>query len=83
MPAEKRKKEKIMECKKDENKFDCTCTAMSCSNRGVCCDCVRYHREKDEIPGCFFPAGAERSYDRSIANFVRVNGGKYQHKEGL
>lgn len=64
---------KRMECKKDENKIGCTCTAMSCSNRGVCCDCVSYHREKGEIPGCFFPPAAERSWDRSIANFIRVH----------
>jgi len=62
-----------MECKKDENKAGCTCTAKACSKRCVCCDCVKYHREKDEIPGCFFPAAAERSYDRSIANFIRVS----------
>ena len=62
-----------MECKKDENRIGCTCTATTCSKRGVCCDCVTYHREKGEIPGCFFPAGAERSYNRSIENFIRVN----------
>lgn len=62
-----------MDCKKDENKIDCTCTATTCSKRGVCCDCVRYHREKGEIPGCFFSAAAERTWDRSIANFVKLN----------
>lgn len=61
-----------MECKRDENKINCTCTYTSCSNRGVCCDCVRFHRENGEIPGCFFPASAERTYDRSVENFVRV-----------
>lgn len=60
-----------MECKKNENKIDCSCTATTCSTRGVCCDCIRYHREQKEVPGCLFPAAAERSYDRSIANFVR------------
>jgi hypothetical protein len=60
-----------MECKKADNKIDCTCTATTCSNRGVCCDCVRYHRELGEIPGCFFSPAAERSYDRSIANFIK------------
>lgn len=62
-----------MDCKKDENKIDCTCTATTCSKRGVCCDCVRYHREKGEIPGCFFSAAAERTWDRSVANFVKTN----------
>lgn len=65
-----------MECKKEENKIDCTCTATTCSRRGVCCDCVRYHREKGEIPGCFFSAAAERTWDRSVANFVKVNGNR-------
>lgn len=62
-----------MECKKDENKIECTCTATTCFNRGICCECVRYHRERSEIPGCFFPPAAERTWDRSIANFVKLN----------
>ena len=52
-----------MECKKDENKIGCSCTYTSCSTRGMCCDCVRYHRENDEIPGCFFSASGERTYE--------------------
>lgn len=59
-----------MECKKEENKIGCTCTCVGCGNRGTCCDCVRHHRENGEIPGCFFPPAAERTYDRSIKNFV-------------
>ncbi|HNW25569.1 MAG TPA: DUF6485 family protein [Candidatus Gastranaerophilaceae bacterium] len=59
-----------MECKKEENKINCTCT-YSCSKKGICCDCVAYHRQNGEIPGCFFPASAEKTYDRSIANFIR------------
>lgn len=60
-----------MECKKAENIIDCSCTATTCSNRGICCECVRYHRERKELPGCFFPADAEKSWDRSIKNFVK------------
>lgn len=59
-----------MECKKEENKVECTCTATTCSNRGVCCQCVKYHRERKELPGCFFSLAAERSWDRSIENFI-------------
>ena len=59
-----------MECKKDENKIDCICTATTCSKRGVCCDCVRYHRDRGEIPGCFFTPAAERTWDRTIENFM-------------
>lgn len=66
-----------MECKKDENKIGCSCTYTSCSTRGMCCDCVRYHRENDEIPGCFFSASGERTYDRSIRNFILTMKDKY------
>jgi len=60
-----------MECKQQDNKIDCTCTYTTCSKRGMCCECVRFHRENGEIPGCFFPPAAERSYDRSVANFIK------------
>lgn len=61
-----------MECKQNENKMDCTCTYTTCSRRGMCCECVQYHRSNNEIPGCFFPPAAERSYNRSVENFVKV-----------
>ena len=66
-----------MECKKEENKIGCACTYTSCGNRGVCCDCVRHHRENDEIPGCFFTAAGERTYDRSVKNFIQTMRSKY------
>ncbi len=59
-----------MNCKKEENKINCSCTA-TCSNRGLCCECVRYHRERNELPGCFFPPAAEKTWDRSIGNFIK------------
>lgn len=62
--------DKFMQCKKNENKVECTCTATTCSNRGICCECVSYHRDRGELPGCLFPPAAERTWDRSIANFI-------------
>lgn len=59
-----------MECKIKRNSTHCPCTYSSCSRRGICCDCVEYHRKKKEIPGCFFPPDAERTWDRSIENFI-------------
>ncbi len=59
-----------MECLIERNKKDCGCT-YDCSRKGLCCECVRYHRAKGAIPGCFFPREAEKTYDRSIANFCR------------
>lgn len=60
-----------MECKQEKNKLSCTCT-YPCSRRGLCCECVAYHRERGELPGCFFPPDAERTYDRSIGYFVKI-----------
>jgi hypothetical protein len=60
-----------MECKAEKNKINCTCT-YSCSKKGNCCECVAYHRSRNEVPGCFFPPAAERSYDRSRQAFLRA-----------
>lgn len=60
-----------MECKQKDMLKNCTCTYTSCSKRGKCCECVMYHRKNGEIPGCFFPPEAEKSYDRSVENFIR------------
>ena len=61
-----------MSCKREENLKGCTCTASGCKNQGICCDCVRHHRDAGEIPGCFFPKEGEATYDRSIKNFVKI-----------
>lgn len=59
-----------MECTREINKQRCTCTYIGCDKRGYCCKCVEYHRALGQIPGCFFPPEAERSYDRSIKKFI-------------
>ncbi len=61
-----------MECNKEKIRSKCTCTYEPCSRKGKCCECVEYHRGNGELPGCFFSATAERTYDRSIANFIRT-----------
>lgn len=62
-----------MDCKKDPNLKRCACTYEPCPRKGVCCDCVAYHRAAGELPGCFFTPAAERSYDRSVENFIRTS----------
>lgn len=58
-----------MECKHhEENLARCNCTYEPCSRKGHCCECVRYHREMDELPACYFSPEAERTYNRSIGN---------------
>ncbi|MDO4575087.1 MAG: DUF6485 family protein [Planctomycetia bacterium] len=59
-----------MECKKDENKGHCTCT-YDCPRRGLCCECVKYHLAKRQVPGCFFSKAGEASYDRSFEHFAK------------
>ena len=61
----------MAECSnRERNLKDCGCTYSSCSRRGLCCECIRHHRAKGEIPGCLFPKEAERTYDRSLGNFL-------------
>jgi len=59
-----------MECKKEENKKFCPCTYPNCDKKGMCCECIKYHREKGELPACFFSKEAEKTYDRSIRKFI-------------
>jgi hypothetical protein len=64
--------ETIMECGKEENKKSCTCT-YSCPKKGICCECIKEHRERGELPGCLFPKEIEKTYDRSIKAFVNAH----------
>ncbi|MDD3593958.1 MAG: DUF6485 family protein [Candidatus Gastranaerophilales bacterium] len=59
-----------MECKISQNKAHCTCS-YPCQRRGLCCECVAYHRSAGQIPGCFFTPAGEKTYDRSYKAFIR------------
>ena len=54
----------------EENKKDCPCTYEPCEKKGMCCECLRYHLARDELPACCFPPEVERTFDRSIEKFV-------------
>jgi hypothetical protein len=58
---------------KERNLKSCTCT-YSCGKRGLCCECVAQHRAAGEVPGCFFSAAGEATYDRSIRALSRDRG---------
>ena len=60
-----------MECKKEQNKEYCNCS-YSCAKKGICCECIKYHRSNRELPACFFPEDAERTYNRSFEHFVKL-----------
>jgi hypothetical protein len=66
----------MRECKIEDNKTKCNCTYEPCSRKGICCECIRYHREAGELPACYFPADIERTYNRSIDRFIDM----YQRK---
>lgn len=59
-------------CDKDKNKKACNCSYEPCSRKGLCCECVTYHRKMGQLPACYFPEDVERTYDRSIATFVKT-----------
>ncbi|MFH1552060.1 MAG: DUF6485 family protein [Candidatus Omnitrophota bacterium] len=61
-----------MECKKQHNIKRCNCTYEPCSRKGVCCDCIQYHLSAGQVPACFFPDDIEKTYDRSIDNFIKT-----------
>ncbi len=58
---------------KAKNLQECNCTYASCARKGLCCECIAYHRGNNQMPACFFPPEIERGYDRSVENFIRIN----------
>lgn len=58
---------------RDRNLQRCPCTYEPCEKKGVCCECLRYHLERGQLPACLFPPEVERTYDRSLAAFLRLH----------
>jgi len=56
-----------MECKKEENKKNCNCS-FSCERKGICCECIAYHRERRQLPACYFDKETEKTGNRDIEN---------------
>ncbi len=61
----------MAECKKQQNKKNCNCT-YPCERKGICCDCLKYHLSRKELPACCFPDDIEATYDRSFENFAKL-----------
>jgi len=57
----------------ESNTGFCNCTYEPCSRKGRCCECIRYHLRNRELPACAFSVQVERTYDRSLARFIRAN----------
>jgi len=60
-----------MECRQQQNLKHCPCTYTGCSRKGICCECLKYHLDRDELPACCFSPQAEKTYDRSMENFIK------------
>jgi len=64
----------VADCKNyEENLARCNCTYEPCSRKGICCECIAYHLRLGELPACLFPNDVERTYDRSVAAFIRAH----------
>jgi hypothetical protein len=61
----------MIECKVEENKLDCNCS-YPCEKKGICCECLKYHLGRNEVPACFFPDEIERTYNRSIEKYIEI-----------
>lgn len=62
----------MKECSKEENLSNCNCTWEPCSRKGICCECISYHWRMKELPACLFPNDIERTFDRSLRNFINI-----------
>ena len=56
---------------KQENLEKCNCSYPGCSRKGICCECLHYHREMGELPACLFSDEAEKTHDRSVNKFIK------------
>ncbi len=64
----------MAECpNKEKNLQHCNCTYEPCSRKGICCECLDYHRRMQQLPACYFPPEVEKTYDRSIARFLKIS----------
>ncbi len=57
----------------EENLEKCNCTYTGCPRKGYCCECIHYHRAMNQLPACFFNEEQEKTYDRSVENFIRMH----------
>ena len=60
-----------MDCNQKQNLISCPCTYKDCPRKGICCECIKYHRLKNQLPACYFSKESEATFDRSIKNFIK------------
>ncbi|WP_034608478.1 DUF6485 family protein [Desulfovibrio aminophilus] len=57
------------------NATHCNCT-YTCDRHGLCCECLHYHRQRGELPACYFTAEEEKTYNRSVEFFLQRRSGR-------
>lgn len=60
-----------MECRREKNLEICPCIYPDCSRKGICCECLRYHLVRKELPACYFSQETEKTFDRSFEKFIK------------
>ncbi len=60
-----------MSCSENSANSRCTCSKSDCLTWSDCRLCVPKHRNRGEIPGCFFTPEGEKTYNRSIEFFIQ------------
>ena len=59
-----------MVCTNKKNNLEgCNCS-YPCSRKGFCCECLAYHKQKGELPACYFTELQEKTYNRTIAYYM-------------
>lgn len=61
-----------MKCNQEQNLEHCNCSYEPCPRKGNCCECLQYHLQSRQLPGCCFSNEAERTFDRSFEHFARL-----------
>lgn len=56
---------------KEKNMEMCNCTYEPCERKGICCECIAYHKKLGELPACLFSDEMEATYDRNIEAFKK------------
>jgi len=59
-------------CPNLNSNIKCNCSYSGCEKHGLCCQCIQYHRKRNEIPACFFPPEVEKTWDRSFKKFIET-----------
>lgn len=62
-----------MKCTQEKNTKDCPCTYQGCPRKGICCECLKHHLGKKQLPACCFSKETESTYDRSFEAFISEN----------